>query len=183
MVRSISTATALILLASCGPNPDSSKEADIGALRIESSAFDDGEPIPAQFTCDGDNLSPPLAFRGVPKGTKSFVVTVDDPDAPGGNYRHWGAYNIPFDKPRVLAGAGLPSSGGLDQVVNSDDKKAYAAPCPPPGTGPHRYRFKVYALNKESLEINPEDGVGALQSMAATHALGEATMIGTYERK
>jgi Raf kinase inhibitor-like YbhB/YbcL family protein len=170
-------------LAACGSEPAANEAAaDSSELRLVSSAFGDGDALPAQFTCDGDNISPPLEFRSVPAGTKSFVVTMDDPDAPSGTYRHWGAYNIPAYKPQLRAGAGLPSSGSAQQVVNSKGEQAYTGPCPPEGSGPHRYRFKLYALSKEQLELAPDEGVASLQTAASTHALGEATLTANYER-
>ena len=152
-------------------------------MTLSSAAFGDGQPIPVQFTCDGDNISPPLAWDNVPAGTKSFVLVMDDPDAPSGTFRHWGAYAISASSRSLLAGAGLPSSAAVSQVMNGGDERSYAGPCPPKGHGVHHYRFKLYAISKAELDLAPDATVGTLEQEANGYKLGEALLTGTFERR
>jgi Raf kinase inhibitor-like YbhB/YbcL family protein len=110
-------------------------------LAVTSSAFEDGAPIPEQFTCKGANTSPPLQWSGVPSGARSLALVVDDPDAPSGTFVHWVVYNIDPGESGVAAGA-APS--GARQAKNGAGQAAYTGPCPPSGT--HHYRFTVYVL-------------------------------------
>jgi len=172
---------ALTVLAGCGSKGAQAPAAT--AMTLSSPAFSDGQPIPVQFSCDGDNISPPLAWSDVPAGTKSFVLVMDDPDAPSGTFRHWGAYGIDASARSLLAGAGLPSSAAASQVLNGKDQRAYAGPCPPPGSGAHHYRFKLYAVDKAELELADDATVGSLEREATDHKLGEAQLVGTFERR
>lgn len=118
-------------------------------MKIRSSAFDEGGRIPKKYTCDGDNVSPPLEWEGVPEGTESLVVICDDPDAPMGTWVHWLVYDLPPDS------GGLPENilpetqlnSGAKQGMNDFQKIGYGGPCPP--SGEHRYFFKLYALSKK----------------------------------
>ena len=182
MVRGIFLAVAGLALASCSGG-EREPEAKPGVFTLLSQALDEGGAMPAEFTCDGDSLSPPLRWANPPAGTKSYALTLSDPDAPMGTYRHWGAYNIPADRRYVKAGDGLPNAAHFDQVLNSKEERQYLAPCPPPGSGPHRYRFKVIALSKDRIELSPDTRVGGLEEAAMNHKLGEAELVVTYERK
>lgn len=115
------------------------------AFSVTSSAFADNTPIPVQYSCDGDNVPPPLHWQHLPAGAKSLAIIVDDPDAPGGLYVHWVVTGI---APSItgIAGASLPKAAVASW--NSARRVGYLGPCPPPGTGVHHYRFQVYALNK-----------------------------------
>lgn len=168
-------------LASCGGTRD--PEVKTSEFVIMSSAFGDGDEMPAEFTCDGDTISPPLRWANTPDGTKSFAVTISDLDGPTGTYRHWGAYNIPADRRYMKAGDGLPSSGSFSQVLNSKGERQYEPPCPPAGDKPHRYKIKVFALSKPMLELSEDTTVGGLESAASGSSLGEAEMTVTYARK
>ncbi|MBA3815118.1 MAG: YbhB/YbcL family Raf kinase inhibitor-like protein [Parachlamydiaceae bacterium] len=144
-------------------------------MKIDSSAFKNGEFIPEKYSYEGTNVSPPLAFHSVPKGTKSFALIVDDPDAPMGTFVHWLAWNIPAEI------KGLPEGVVLaEQGKNGYKNVRYGGPCPPPGA-PHRYFFKLYAL--DSLLTLPQ---GALKSKIEKamegHILAKAELVGLFQK-
>lgn len=151
-------------------------------MQITSSAFADGGEIPAKYTCEGKDLSPPLAFSGVPEGTKSLALIVDDPDAPDPaapklTWVHW----VLFDLPPETAGlaeavASLPA--GTGEGVNDWKRTGYGGPCPP--IGRHRYFFKLYALDTK-LGLTQPSKTQVLAKMDG-HVLAEAQMIGTYQK-
>lgn len=180
--RGVVIGLLMLGVTACGPRKRE-PEVKPGVFALLSNAFQDGNELPRQFTCDGDGISPPMRWVNPPAGTKSYVLTLSDPDGPMGTYRHWGAYNIPVGRSGVGAGDGLPSSAAFDQVINSKEERQYLAPCPPPGGGAHHYVFKLIALGKPTLEIGDETGVGGLESAASGSKLGEATLTVTYERK
>jgi Raf kinase inhibitor-like YbhB/YbcL family protein len=175
-----------IALGSCGPADRSANQgeggrsvdnATLAKLELTSDAFRDGAAIPAQFTCDGANQSPALSWGEPPPGTKSFALVVDDPDAPNGTFRHWGAFDIPADTRSIAAGQTVGN-----EATNDFGKPGYGGPCPPPGHGPHHYHFKLFALDTDRLDLsNPT--IADLESEARSHAVGQAELIGTYERK
>ncbi|MFP3976169.1 MAG: YbhB/YbcL family Raf kinase inhibitor-like protein [Dehalococcoidia bacterium] len=152
-------------------------------LPISSSAFNEGEGIPDMYTCNGQDISPPLTWKNVPIGTKALTLIVDDPDALGGAFTHWIVFNIPADS-RELPAA-IPSQdrllGGALQGKNGFGKTGYGGPCPPPGPA-HRYRFTLYALDKP-----PDLKAGAarkqvLDAMEGT-VLAQGQLTGTYKRQ
>lgn len=148
---------------------------DSGGLSVTSTAFADGEPIPVEYTCDGDETSPPLAFTGVPVGTAELAVVVRDPDADG--FVHWVIAGIPADADGLDEGA--PPSGAVE-ADNGFDEPGWAGPCPPEGN--HTYEFTVYALGEPS---GLEDGAGAEDGAATVEdadATAVATLRGTFER-
>src|SRR5262245_44216374 len=116
------------------------------AFTVTSSAFAEGQPVPKQFTCDGNDTAPPITVKDPPKGTKSFAVIVDDPDAPKGTFTHWLAYDIPVE------GTALRATEGK-MLTNDFGRKGYGGPCPPAGHGTHRYYFTVYAVDAPRLDI------------------------------
>ncbi len=154
------------------------ENAALTRLSLTSSAFQDGQPIPAEFTCDGANRSPDLIWGEPPPGTKSFALVVDDPDAPGGLFQHWGAYDIPAITRSIAAGQSVGS-----QAVNDFGKPGYGGPCPPPGHGLHHYYFKLYALDVDRLGLPPNAKVAEVEAAAKPRAIGQGELIGTYERK
>lgn len=178
----LSVAT-LIALASCGAEPGNQSQAGpavdhatLAKLGLTSTAFRDGQAIPVQYSCDGANRPPPLAWGETPEGTKSFALVVDDPDAPSGTFRHWGAYNIP-------AAARLLQAGAFDEAVNDFGKPGYGGPCPPKGHGPHHYRFKLFALDADRLDAGAGAKVDEVEKQANKHAIGRDELTGTYERR
>ena len=154
------------------------KNATIAKLNLTSDAFQDGQPIPSEYSCDGANRSPHLAWGEPPAGTKSFALVIDDPDAPSGIFRHWGVYDIPASVRSIGGG----QSGG-NEVANDGGKLGYTGPCPPKGNGTHHYHFKLFALSVDKLGIDPGAKVADVETAAQKHALGQGELIGTYERK
>jgi Raf kinase inhibitor-like YbhB/YbcL family protein len=144
------------------------------AFTVTSSAFADGNPVPTQFTCDGNDAPPPLTLSDPPEGTRSFAVIMDDPDAPKGTFTHWLAYDIPANKKELQATAGKT-------LRNSFGRTGYGGPCPPPGHGSHRYYFTVYAVDVPSLEL-PGESRDDLEAALKGHTLGKARLMGKYER-
>ena len=150
-------------------------------LQITSPSFTDGSTIPVRHTCEGDDVSPALEWSGLPAGVKSLALIVDDPDAPGGDWVHWVAYDLPADLrgvPEIEAGADV-AVGSVDGV-NDFGRRGYRGPCPPPGA-PHRYFFKLYALDT-LLGLEPgakkSDMIRAMQG----HTLGTGELMGTFGR-
>jgi Raf kinase inhibitor-like YbhB/YbcL family protein len=153
------------------------------AMTISSNAFREGEAIPRHFTCDGEDVSPPLSWIEVPKEARSLALICDDPDAPAGTWVHWVLWNLPPSTPTLPEGvpkeARLP--GGIQQGKNSWPRTGYNGPCPPPGK-PHRYFFKLYALDTE-LSLPDGGGKSAVENAMKGHILAQAQLIGTYGRK
>ena len=150
----------------------------LAKLDLASDAFRNGQPIPAQYTCDGADRSPALRWNEPPAGTKSLVLIVDDPGSPGGLFGHWGAYNLPPSS-RWLAGAQVPR----EQAMNDFGKVGYGGPCPPPGDPPHQYHFKLLALDTDRLSIPAGAKINEVRNAARSHTIAEGELVGTYERK
>lgn len=151
-------------------------------IKITSSAFGNGEAIPVRYTCDGENVSPPLKWSNVPQGTKSFAIVNDDPDAPMGTWVHWVIYNIPANVTE-LAERIQPLqklNNGALQGKNSWGKIGYGGPCPPSGT--HRYFFKIYALDK-TLDLKPGASKEEVLKAIKGHILAEGQLYGKYSRQ
>ena len=139
------------------------------------------------FGCSGDNISPALSWRGEPEGTRSFAVTLYDPDAPtGSGWWHWQLVNIPASTNALPANAGNPDSGlapsGSIQIENDYGSFDFGGACPPPGHGPHRYQFTVFALSVESLDVSAETPAALVGYMLNANSLATATIETLYER-
>ncbi len=151
-------------------------------MTLTSPAFAPGAAIPGEFACSSGDRSPELAWSGAPKSMVTFALVVDDPDAPGGTFFHWVAYNIPAS--RTSLPNGLPQSaeipGGGKQGMNSFGHLGYNGPCPPPGKT-HHYRFHLYALDS-ALNVGDKADAPAIQSAIKGHVLAEAELVGTFER-
>lgn len=151
-------------------------------MKLTSTAFDHGQTIPRHYTCQGDDVSPQLEWDSLPEGTESLALICDDPDAPGGTWVHWVLYNLP-----PLAN-GLPEGVPADQSLpdgslqgrNDFKRIGYGGPCPPPGK-PHRYFFKLYALDT-MLDLEPGASKASLIRAMGGHILAEEHLIGTYGR-
>ncbi len=153
-------------------------------MEIRSEAFDHNSPIPIKYTCEGEDISPPLFWSKGPTGTRSYVIICDDPDAPRGIFHHWGAYDIPADETSVLEGvAPRTEDYGIKQAENDFNNIGYGGPCPPHGDEPHRYRFRVLALKIASLEFDRTPTILELERMARPHVAAEAVLVGRFGRK
>jgi Raf kinase inhibitor-like YbhB/YbcL family protein len=144
------------------------------AFTVTSPAFADGQPVPREFTCDGNDAPPAMTVSDPPQGTKSFAVIMDDPDAPKGTFTHWLAYDVPAD------GSALRGTAGKT-LKNDFGRKGYGGPCPPPGHGPHRYYFTVYAVDVTALDV-PGGSRNDLEAALEGHTLAKARFMGRYER-
>jgi Raf kinase inhibitor-like YbhB/YbcL family protein len=172
---------ALALLAGCG-RPTPGQPAQVGGAAVNftlsSTAFAEGQAIPVKYTCDGENASPPLRWDGPPQA-QSFVLIVDDPDAPSGMFTHWVLYDIPGSQRELPeASTGVGASG-----MNDFSKAGYGGPCPPRGNRPHRYFFTLYALDIPSLTIPAERPRQGIERAMEGHVLGQAKLMGRYERR
>jgi Raf kinase inhibitor-like YbhB/YbcL family protein len=149
---------------------------------LTSSAFSHEAPIPARYTCDGEDMSPPLAWSDAPQGTTAFALIMDDPDAPRGVFTHWVLFNVPAqvqDLPEAVPKTARLADRGL-QGRNDFGKVGYGGPCPPPGP-PHRYRFTLYALDI-ILDLSPGASKQQVLEAIQDHTLDHALLIGTYRR-
>ncbi len=142
------------------------------------SIFKNGEPIPAKYTCDGDNVSPPLQWDKVEKA-KTYAVIVEDPDAPGGTFYHWVIYNLKVNS--LPEGVKRGSELGI-QGLNDFGEVGYGGPCPPRTHGAHRYYFNVYALDVE-LPAKRDVTAEKLKEMMNDHIIDKGSIMGTYKRK
>jgi Raf kinase inhibitor-like YbhB/YbcL family protein len=151
-------------------------------MKLNSSAFDDGLPIPVMHTCDGPDLSPPLEWTGAPPGTRSFAVMVEDPDAPRG-WVHWVLYGLPATTSQLPAGLATEEvlPGGVRQGLNDFGHFGYGGPCPPAGK-PHHYQFQLYALDC-ALRLGSAAAKSDLLRAMEGHVIASAKLTGTYGRK
>jgi Raf kinase inhibitor-like YbhB/YbcL family protein len=143
-------------------------------LVVKSPAFENNKLIPVKYTCDGDNVNPPLTIEDVPEGTKSLVLIVDDPDAPSGIWNHWVVWNIPPDARKIEENT-VPGTEG----ISTSRKHNYGGPCPPYGT--HRYFFKVYALDAK-LDLTANSKKKDVEEAMESHILAEGELVGLYRR-
>jgi Raf kinase inhibitor-like YbhB/YbcL family protein len=151
-------------------------------MKLISSAFEAGGVIPAKYTCDGQDISPPLSWSDVPAGARSLALIADDPDAPRGTWVHWVAWNLPMDARSLSEGIPKQSSlsNQMQQGMTDFKKPGYGGPCPPSGT--HRYFFKLYALDTV-LNLPAGTTKGNLEKAMQGHILGQAELMATYQRK
>jgi hypothetical protein len=151
-------------------------------MQLSSSAFSAGSAIPRRFTCDGEDLSPPLKWEAAPPATCSFVLLCDDPDAPGGKWHHWAVYDIGPGQAGLAEGASQGGGTGFKQAINDFHRAGYGGPCPPHGHGRHRYHFRLLALSAEHLPLPAKPSCSEVERAARKHVIGEATLIGIYQR-
>jgi hypothetical protein len=152
-------------------------------IQLTSPAFAYGEKIPVRYTCEGDDISPPLRWTGAPVETRSYALIMDDPDAPRGTWVHWVLFNLPGTTvelaPAVPTLPELPS--GARHGRNTAGDMAYAGPCPPPGK-PHRYFFRLYALDI-TLGLPLGASREEVEHASEQHILAQGTLMGTYEHR
>ena len=152
-------------------------------MRLVSSAIADGALIPRRFTCDGEDVSPPLQWRDVPAGTRSFVLLCDDPDAPGGTWHHWVVYDIPSKITELAMGAARQlENQGIKQAINDFQRADYGGPCPPRRHGLHHYHFRLLAISVDHLSVRKGASWRDVEREARRYVLAEATLVGIYER-
>lgn len=144
-------------------------------MKITSPAFKENQPIPVRYTCDGNNINPPLIFEDLPKQAKSLTLVVDDPDAPVGIWTHWVLYDIPPNVKEIKEN----SSAGLEGLTSSGNH-GYGGPCPPSGT--HHYRFKLFALDK-TLGMAGFPDRKTVEAAMTGHIILQSNLIGLYSRK
>jgi Raf kinase inhibitor-like YbhB/YbcL family protein len=150
-------------------------------LQLTSPVFAEGGDIPRGYTCEGKDASPPLAWAGAPEGTKTFALTVEDPDAPKGTFVHWVLYNVPSSTRSLPEGTRTDTlPRGAMEGLNDAGNLGYKGPCPP--SGKHHYVFTLYALNA------PLDGLirpskAELDRAMRGHVAGQAQLVGMYEKK
>jgi len=179
------TATAGCLGGDGGDDPGTTTVTD--EFEFSTSAFDDGATVPRKFTCDGENVSPPMSVGDPPSGTETLAIIVDDPDAPGGTFTHWLLWNVPADRASIPEG--IPKTetaaalGGAPQGTNDAGSLGYTGPCPPEGDDPHTYRFTAYAVDS-TLELEPGIPRGDLSDdLSGGATLATSRFTGEYGRE
>ena len=160
----------------CGSSETSElKDSDkINLMKVTSSAFENNTKIPSRYTCDGENVNPPLTFEDLPENTQSLVLIVNDPDAPAGNWIHWILFNIPADT-EILNENDVPT--GALQGINSFGDNNYGGPCPPSGT--HRYIFKLFAIDS-LLDLKEGTSEAEIKNGINGHTLETSELVGKY---
>ena len=188
MIRRVLLATAMLLLVPALACAGGGGKKMSASFHVTSPALADGAEIPQKYTCEGPDLSPPLAWEGLPEGTRALALVVDDPDAPDPaaprmTWVHWVLWDIPADAPGLAEGAGNPGGKlpeGTRVGLNDWKRPGWGGPCPP--IGRHRYFFKLYALDAPLGELADPTKAGLLRAMEG-HVLGEAQLVGTYRKK
>lgn len=152
-------------------------------MQLTSETFENGELIPVRYTCEGEDISPPLTWSGVPENAAVLALVADDPDAPSGTFTHWVLYNLPVTPNQLQEGASLSGrlSEGLREGFNDFGKQGYNGPCPPRGDGEHRYFFRLYALARE-LNFTGRVTRDQLMDAMEDNVLNEVTLMGRFER-
>jgi len=151
-------------------------------LALSSSSFEDGQSIPRKYTCDGEDVSPELSWEGMPEGTETFTLIVDDPDAPGRVFTHWVAYNIPGNMTGFEEGMSAFEivKAGASQGRNDFGQAGYGGPCPPPGKA-HHYHFRLYAVDG-LLDLPSGLPKNTVLNAMKGRVLAEAELVGLYKR-
>ncbi len=145
-------------------------------MELKSNLFEDNKIIPPKYTCDGKNISPELSIKNIPQATKELVLIVDDPDAPSGLWTHWIVWNIPLNIETINEGE-LPD-GAIEGTTSFGTIK-YSGPCPPKGTGVHRYFFRIYALDKK-IDLPSGSTVDNLKMKIDNNSIVKAELVGLY---
>jgi Raf kinase inhibitor-like YbhB/YbcL family protein len=184
LARTLSLAGCLCLALTSGAHfVDAATQSEKVTMQLTSSAFSEGQEIPAKYTCDGENVSPPLKWSGAPAETKSFALIADDPDAPVGTWVHWVLFDLAgttTELPAAIA-KGQYVAGGARQGLNDFKHLGYGGPCPPGGK-PHRYFFKIYALDR-MLDLKPGATKKEVERALDKHTLAQGQLMGLYKRK
>ncbi len=146
-------------------------------MKIASNVFKHNELIPSKYTCDGENINPPLEFFDVPKNAQSLVLIMDDPDAPRGTWVHWTVWNVDLETKEIKEN-NVPSEA--IEGITGFGRSGYGGPCPPSGI--HRYFFKLYALDTK-FDLTPDTDKSGLEKAMESHILAKAELIGLYSRR
>jgi Raf kinase inhibitor-like YbhB/YbcL family protein len=155
----------------------------IMAMHMTSPAFKDGDRIPKRYSCDGEDMSPPLTWSDAPEETRSFAIFCDDPDAPSGTFHHWAIYDIPKTTHALPEDFASKIDRSLIlQGKNDFGRVGYGGACPPKGHGPHHYHFKVMALDCGHLDMQGKDDAVQIEALARRHCIAEAEVVGLYSR-
>jgi Raf kinase inhibitor-like YbhB/YbcL family protein len=175
-VAAAATVVLVGLSAGCAERaPQTTTPEAAMTMTVSSTAFADGGDIPRRHTCDGENLSPPLSFTGVPSGTQGLALLVEDPDAPRGTFVHWVAWGIDPSKGALAEGESPPGTG-----TNGFGRRGYGGPCPPKGRA-HRYVFTLFAVST-ALDLPAGASADALRRAVTGKALAEGRLVGRYAR-
>jgi len=148
---------------------------------ISSPAFENGQPIPPKYTRDGENISPPLQWRNLPKGTQSLALVIEDPDAPKGMFRHWAVYNIKPTQKGLAEGVNGIRAENLGCGVNDFGNARYDGPQPPQSDSPHHYHFRLIALDVANLDLPPTAKAEDVLEVARNHMIDEVELVGTFK--
>ncbi len=148
-------------------------------ITLTSSEFQQGQPIPKKYTCDGQDINPPLAWTGVPAEAKSLVLICSDPDAPKGTWVHWIVFNIPAHVRSFVEGIEIDQVGAVEGTT-SFGRPGYGGPCPPSGV--HRYYFKIYALDSDALNLAHTATRDDIEAAMQNHVVAQGELMGTYTR-
>jgi Raf kinase inhibitor-like YbhB/YbcL family protein len=146
---------------------------EYGGLVVSSAAFNNGEIIPSKYTCEGEEINPPLRIENMPDAARTLAIIAEDPDAPRGTFDHWIVWNIPVTK--IIEENSIPGISG----INGSGKTGYHPPCPPSGS--HRYYFYVFALDT-SLDLKAGENKQALQKAMDAHILAKGQLMGRYQK-
>jgi len=167
---------AIFILLVSGRKEPKMEEASSSGLQLVSAVFREGAVIPIQYTCKGQNVNPPLNILHPPVGTQSFSLIMHDPDAPSGDFLHWLVWDIPPSTEGIAVNS-VPV--GAMQGYNGSDKVGYMGPCPPAGTGMHRYVFELYALDK-TMDLGRDTNRQDLENAMKEHVLDKSTLTGVF---
>jgi len=172
----IMTLISLIFISGCISKESQDPNLNLSPMKLTSPAFQHNASMPSKYTCDGDNVSPPLEISDVPESATSLMLINDDPDAPAGTWTHWTVWNI-YPKITKIDENSVPQNG--IEGITSFGSPGYGGPCPP--SGEHRYFFKLYALDT-MLDLSSDADKAQLEKVMEGHILDEAELIGLYKR-
>lgn len=152
-------------------------------FQLTSTGFSGGQRIPRRYTCEGEDLSPPLAWTDTPSSARSFMLVCDDPDAPAGTWHHWALFDMPAAVTKLNEGLSHDAHvEAMRQAINDFGEAGYRGPCPPRGHGTHHYHFRMLALDVDKLSVKERAKCKEAEAAARSHVIATAELIGTYSR-
>ncbi len=173
---------AVVLIGGCGGESSPSSQQPEERFAMTSSAFPDGGTIPQKYTCDGQKISPPIQWSGAPQGTRSFVLIMEDINAPGGVFTHWVVYDIPSNVVGFKEAVDVSRDPRMMEGKNEVGGDGYYPPCPPQGDPPHTYVFRLYALSVDSLGLPGGVTRREVENAMEGKIIEEISYRGTYGR-